>query len=315
MLSPFQFIELPRQEPAKTSAEVRITDFKEIYGQYDPETAGAQAARCIACGNPYCEWKCPVHNFIPIWLKLIQEGRLFQAAELCHRTNSLPEICGRICPQDRLCEGACTMEDGFGAVFLGMGAYTPLEGGLPGEELPSVVKALPFLVSNGRRVVGLPQERGRFIDMGGQRVVVLGGGDTAMDCVRTAVRQGAARVVCAYRRDEASMPGSRREVANARAEGVEFIWNRQPVAVVADKRGKGVEVVRTRLGEPGPDYPRGARLGGGLGLHQTEGAGLYRGAVDPQRLGETHSCALPGGWVCHAGAPLEGDGVQDPPGP
>jgi glutamate synthase (NADPH/NADH) small chain len=368
MPSPFQFIELPRQEPTKTSVEVRIKDYREIYGHYDQETAGAQAGRCIACGNPYCEWKCPVHNYIPNWLKLVQEGRLFEAAALCHETNSLPEICGRICPQDRLCEGACTMDDGFGAVtigaiekyitdealrqgwrpdlsdvadsgrrvavvgagpaglacadvlarngvtpvvydrqpevgglltfgippfklekevvrrrrrvlegmgvsfeldtdvgqdlafgallakfdavFLGMGTYTPLEGGLPGEELPGVVKALPFLISNGRRVMDLPQEQGRFIDMRGQRVVVLGGGDTAMDCVRTAVRQGAARVVCAYRRDEASMPGSRREVANARAEGVEFIWNRQPVAVVGEKRAKGVEVVRTRLGEP-----------------------------------------------------------------
>jgi hypothetical protein len=130
------------------------------------------------------------------------------------------------------------------------GAYTPLAGGLPGEELPGVVQALPFLVSNGRRVMGLPQERGRFMDMRAQRVVVLGGGDTAMDCVRTAVRQGATRVVCTYRRDEASMPGSRREVATAQAEGVEFIWNRQPVAIVGEKRVTGVEVVETRLGEP-----------------------------------------------------------------
>ena len=116
---PLQFLEIPRRNPGKEAAEERIRHFGEIYGSYDGADAASQAGRCIACGNPYCEWKCPVHNYIPDWLRLIEEGKLFQAAELSHQTNSLPEICGRICPQDRLCEGACTLNDGLGAVSIG----------------------------------------------------------------------------------------------------------------------------------------------------------------------------------------------------
>ncbi|MFP4273278.1 MAG: glutamate synthase small subunit, partial [Halothiobacillaceae bacterium] len=115
----FQFLNVPRQDPEKVEADVRVKQFKEIYGQFDPDTAAAQSDRCLACGNPYCEWKCPVHNYIPNWLKLVAEGNLFEAAEMSHKTNSLPEICGRVCPQDRLCEGACTLNDGFGAVTIG----------------------------------------------------------------------------------------------------------------------------------------------------------------------------------------------------
>ena len=107
-----QFLDIPRADPAKTPVEVRVTHFREIYAPYDASAAAAQAGRCLACGNPFCEWKCPVHNYIPNWLKLIEEGNLFEAAELSHKTNSLPEVCGRICPQDRLCEGACTLNDG-----------------------------------------------------------------------------------------------------------------------------------------------------------------------------------------------------------
>jgi glutamate synthase (NADPH) small chain len=368
MVNPMQFLEVPRQDPAKTPAQVRIHQFKEIYGQFDPETARHQSARCLACGNPYCEWKCPVHNYIPNWLKLIAEGNLFEAAEMSHKTNSLPEICGRVCPQDRLCEGACTLNDGFGAVtigsiekyitdeavkagwrpdlsgvvatgkrvavvgagpaglacadvltrngveavvfdrypeigglltfgippfklekevvttrrrlmeemgvqfrlntdigrdtpfqellddydavFLGMGTYTYMKGGFPGEDLPGVHEALPYLISNIDREMGLEKSPEEFIDMKDQRVVVLGGGDTAMDCNRTAVRQGAARVICAYRRDEENMPGSRREVVNAKEEGVQFLWNRQPVEIIGNGRVEGVKVVTTRLGEP-----------------------------------------------------------------
>ena len=368
MANPMQFLEMPRQDPEKKPAAVRIHEFKEIYGQFKAETAQRQAGRCLACGNPYCEWKCPVHNYIPNWLKLIEEGNLFAAAEMSHKTNSLPEVCGRVCPQDRLCEGACTLNDGFGAVtigsieryitdealkagwrpdmshvivtgkkvavvgagpaglgcadilvrngvnavvydrypeigglltfgipafklekevirtrrlileemgvqfclnteigrdlqlqqlldeydavFLGMGTYTYMKGGFPGEDLPGVHEALPFLVANANRELGFEQSPSDFIDLAGQRVVVLGGGDTAMDCNRTAIRQGAKHVTCAYRRDEDNMPGSRREVANAREEGVNFLFNRQPIEIVGNGGVEGVKTVTTRLGEP-----------------------------------------------------------------
>jgi glutamate synthase (NADPH/NADH) small chain len=362
-----QFLDLPRQDPVKTDVVVRLKDFREIYGQYGAEAAAQQSGRCLACGNPYCEWKCPVHNYIPNWLKLVEEGQLFKAAELSHQTNSLPEICGRICPQDRLCEGACTLNDGFGAVtigsvekyitdealkqgwrpdlskvvatgrkvavvgagpaglacadvlvrngvqaivydkypevgglltfgippfklekevvktrrqilegmgvkfvlnteigkdlpfgrllaehdavFLGMGAYTSMKGGFPGEDFEGVHDALPYLIANVNRVLGLERSPSDFVSMKGKRVVVLGGGDTAMDCVRTAVRQRAREVTCVYRRDEANMPGSRREVANAKEEGVEFLFNRQPLAIAGDGKVEGVKVVETRLGK------------------------------------------------------------------
>ena len=368
MTKNFEFVEVPRQDPAKTAAEVRIKDFREIYGQFDPKHAVVQASRCLGCGNPYCEWKCPVHNYIPNWLKLVEEGNIEEAAELSHRTNSLPEICGRVCPQDRLCEGACTLNDGFGAVtigsiekyitsealkrgwrpdmsgvkpsgkrvavigagpaglgcadvlvrngvepvvydryaeigglltfgipefklekevvrtrrklmeemgvkfvlntevgkditfqqlldeydavFLGMGTYTFMKGGFPGEQLPGVYEALPFLISNVQRCLNMLENPADFIDMKDQRVVVLGGGDTAMDCNRTSIRQGAESVTCAYRRDEVNMPGSKREVANAKEEGVEFLWNRQPVEIVGDAKVEGVKVVTTELGAP-----------------------------------------------------------------
>jgi len=364
----FQFLNLPRQDPEKAPARMRIYGWDEIYGQYDERKAAEQAGRCLSCGNPYCEWKCPVHNYIPNWLKLIEEGNLFEAAELSHKTNSLPEICGRICPQDRLCEGACTLNDGFGAVtigaiekyitdeavkqgwkpdlsgvvptgrrvaivgagpaglacadvltrngveavvfdrqreigglltfgippfklekevvlrrrrmmeemgikfvlnteigrditfqqlldeydavFLGMGTYTYMRGGFPGEELNGVYEALPYLISNINRLMGFEESPEAFLDMKDRRVVVLGGGDTAMDCVRTAIRQGAARVTCVYRRDQANMPGSMREVENAKEEGIHFMWNRQPVEIVGDDWVKAVRVVETRLGQP-----------------------------------------------------------------
>jgi glutamate synthase (NADPH/NADH) small chain len=367
MSDPLHFLEVPRQDPPKLTAEIRVRRWNEIYGQFDPESAESQASRCIACGNPYCEWKCPVHNYIPNWLKLVREGRLFEAAELSHQTNSLPEVCGRVCPQDRLCEGACTMNTGFGAVtigsiekyitdeavkqgwrpdlskvvatgkrvaivgagpaglgcadilarngvaavvydrypeigglltfgippfkleksvidtrrqlmegmgikfvldteigrdipfaqlldeydavFLGMGTYTAMRGGFPGEELEGVHEALPYLIANARRVMNLPL-LGPALDMRDQRVIVLGGGDTAMDCNRTAIRQGATRVTCAYRRDESNMPGSRREYRNACEEGVRFLFNRQPVEIIGNGHVEGVKFVTTQLGAP-----------------------------------------------------------------
>jgi len=364
----FQFRDVPRQDPAKKPMVMRTEDFVEIYETFQPKEATHQAHRCLECGNPYCEWKCPVHNYIPNWLKLVSEGNIMEAAELSHQTNSLPEVCGRVCPQDRLCEGACTLNDGFGAVtignvekyitdtafamgwrpdlsqrtwtdkkvaivgagpaglaaadilvrngvkavvfdkypeigglltfgipefklekrvmeqrreifesmgiefrlntevgkdvdfqtlvddydsvFLGMGTYTYMKGGFPGEDLPGVFDALPFLISNVNRRLGFEKDASEFIDMRGQRVVVLGGGDTAMDCNRTSIRQGAESVTCVYRRDEANMPGSRKEVANAKEEGVKFEFNRQPIEVVGTDKVEGVKFVTTQLGEP-----------------------------------------------------------------
>lgn len=363
----FQFLDVGRADPKKLEAKERIKGFGEIYGSFDAASSAEQADRCLECGNPYCEWKCPVHNYIPNWLKLVSEGNLAQAAELSHQTNTLPEICGRVCPQDRLCEGACTLNDGFGAVtigsvekyitdtalaegwrpdlshvvptgkrvavigagpaglgcadvlirngvqpvvfdrypeigglltfgipefklekevvkrrrevlegmgvefvlnteigkdipfqqlldeydavFLGMGTYTYMKGGFPGEDMQGVHEALPYLVANNKHLLGLPTEG--YISMEGKNVVVLGGGDTAMDCNRSAIRQGASSVTCAYRRDEENMPGSRREVNNAREEGVQFLWNRQPIEIVGENNQvTGVKVVTTALGEP-----------------------------------------------------------------
>ena len=364
----FQFLDVGRKDPAKKDIGTRKHQFVEIYQPYSQGQVSEQSHRCLGCGNPYCEWKCPVHNFIPDWLKLISEGNIFEAAELSHQTNSLPEVCGRVCPQDRLCEGACTLNDGFGAVtigsaekyitdtafamgwrpdmskvvwtdkkvaiigagpagigcadvlvrngvkpvvfdkypeigglltfgipefkleksvmsrrreiftdmgvefrlntevgkditmeellrnydavFMGMGTYTYMKGGFPGEELPGVFDALPFLISNVNRNLGFEKSPADFISVKDKKVVVLGGGDTAMDCNRTSIRQGAASVTCAYRRDEENMPGSKREVVNAREEGVSFLFNRQPVAIVGEDKVEGVKVVSTQLGEP-----------------------------------------------------------------
>ena len=363
-----QFLELPRKDPDKLPLDVRLKEFREIYTPYNAEAAGQQAGRCLSCGNPFCEWKCPVHNYIPNWLNLVNAGKLFEAAELSHQTNSLPEMCGRICPQDRLCEGACTLNDGLGAVsigsiekyitdeafklgwkpdishikptgkrvaivgagpaglgcadilarsgvkpvvfdryakigglltfgippfklekdvvekrreimeymgvefrlntevgrdvsfdalleefdavFLGMGTYTYVKGGFPGEDLPGVHEALPFLISNIERELKLAKDPAGFIDLRDKRVVVLGGGDTGMDCNRTAIRQGAASVTCTYRRDEDNMPGSRRDYKNSKEEGVTFLFNRQPIEIVGVDRVEGVRVVETRLGAP-----------------------------------------------------------------
>ena len=366
----YQFVDVARIDPPKKPIIVRKEEFGEIYQPLSQSQTEGQADRCLDCGNPYCEWKCPVHNFIPQWLSLANEGRIIEAAELSHQTNSLPEVCGRVCPQDRLCEGACTLNDDFGAVtigsietyitdtafkmgwrpdmsgviktgkkvaivgagpaglacadvlirngvmpvvfdkyeeigglltfgipsfkleknvisrrreiftdmgiefrlntevgkdvmfddllseydavFLGMGTYTSMQGGFKNENAPGVYEALPFLVANTNRVMGLEKSPEDFIDMQGKKVVVLGGGDTTMDCVRTSIRQNAASVTCAYRRDEESMPGSRREVVNAKEEGVEFQFNLMPLDIAVDENGNtiGVRMVRTEMGAP-----------------------------------------------------------------
>jgi glutamate synthase (NADPH/NADH) small chain len=365
----YQFIDVKRVDPPKKSLDARTIEFVEIYQPMTETQAAGQADRCLDCGNPYCEWKCPVHNYIPQWLKLANDGRIVEAAELSHKTNSLPEVCGRVCPQDRLCEGACTLNEGFGAVtigsiekyitdkafqmgwrpdlsavvktdkkvavigagpaglacadvlirngvqpvvfdkypeigglltfgippfklekdvlklrreiftemgiefrlnttvgvdvsfdslleqydavFLALGTYTPMQGGLANENAPGVYEALPYLIGNVNNLHNWTTEH-PYVDLKGKKVVVLGGGDTAMDCVRTAIRQGASKVICAYRRDEANMPGSRREVQNAREEGVEFMFNLQPLGIEVNAEGAavGVKVVTTALGAP-----------------------------------------------------------------
>jgi glutamate synthase (NADPH/NADH) small chain len=366
----FEFIDRARSEPHKHDIESRRHEFREIYDPFQQGQAESQSERCIACGNPYCQWKCPVYNYIPDWLKLAAEGRIIEAAELSHQTNSLPEICGRICPQDRLCEGACTLNTGYGAVtigaierhitdtafaqgwrpdlscvkdsgkrvavigagpaglacadilarngvnaivydrqpeiggllsfgipefklehkviktrrailegmgikfvlgatigqdisfeeiidnhdavFLGLGTYSAINGGLPNREAPGVFAALDYLIGNTRSLLGMPAGDYPFTDMAGKRVAVLGGGDTAMDCVRTAVRQGATEVRCLYRRDQENMPGSQREVENALEEGVQFSFNIQPLGIETGPDGyaSGVRIVDTRLGLP-----------------------------------------------------------------
>ena len=173
MTKNFEFVELPRQDPAKTPAAVRIHDFREIYGQFDPKNAVAQASRCLGCGNPYCEWKCPVHNYIPNWLKLVEEGNIFEAAELSHRTNSLPEVCGRVCPQDRLCEGACTLNDGFGAVTIG-----------------SIEK---YITTEALKRGWRPDMSG--VIPTGKRVAVIGAGPAGLGCADVLVRNGVEPVV------------------------------------------------------------------------------------------------------------------------
>ncbi len=366
----FQFVEVERVDPQKKRIERRRHEFVEIYNPFQEKQMQMQADRCIDCGNPYCEWKCPVHNYIPDWLRLAGEGRIIEAAELCHQTNSLPEICGRICPQDRLCEGACTLNDDFGAVtignieryivdtafemgwrpdlskvsptgrrvavigagpaglgcadvlirngvtpvvydrhpeigglltfgipafklekrllqlrravftdmgiefrleteigsdvgfaellaeydavFVGIGTYAPIRAGLANEDAEGVHHALEYLIGSTCHLMGVQRKGYPHVDLAGRRVVVLGGGDTAMDCLRTAVRQGASDVACAYRRDRENMPGSAREVKNAEDEGVRFFWNLQPLEIVTAPGGRvvGVKVITTRLGSP-----------------------------------------------------------------
>ncbi|MGF6422005.1 glutamate synthase small subunit-like protein [Lelliottia sp. 489] len=361
-----------RGEPDKLSPQARADNFDEIYLPFRAEQAHREAARCLKCGeHSICEWTCPLHNHIPQWIERVKAGDIDAAVELSHQTNCLPEITGRVCPQDRLCEGACTVRDESGAVtignieryisdqalaagwrpdltgvapvdkriaivgagpaglacadvlirhgvsvtvydrhpeigglltfgipafkldksllarrreiftamgiqfelncevgkdlpmsqvlgeydavFIGVGTYRSMKAGIPHEDAPGVYDALPFLVANTRHLMGLaPSASEPFIDVTGLNVVVLGGGDTAMDCVRTALRHQAAKVTCAYRRDEANMPGSKKEVKNAKEEGAHFEFNVQPVELVLDASGKvnGIRLLRTRLGEP-----------------------------------------------------------------
>ncbi len=376
------FVSVPPAMPDKRPVAERRRDFAEIYGRFSPERAEEQASRCEQCGVPFCQVHCPLHNNIPDWLRLAVEGRLEEAYELSSATNNMPEICGRICPQDRLCEGNCVIEQsGHGgvtigsvekyitdtafdrgwvqpvrplreraasvaiigagpaglacaeelrrqgwqvhvydrydrigglliygipgfklekevverrarhlrdsgihfhlasdiggagpsftelrrrheAVFIGTGVYRARDLTLPGCGLPGIVPALEFLTASNRKGLGdaVPAFDEGGLNAAGKHVVVIGGGDTAMDCVRTAVRQGARSVKCLYRRDRANMPGSQREVANAEEEGVEFVWLSAPEAFLGDARVEAVRAHRMRLGAPdGQERDHGAR--------------------------------------------------------
>lgn len=364
-----KFVTVARVAPDKRAAAARLGDFHEIYADFIDAKATEQAARCSQCGIPFCQTHCPLHNNIPDWLRMTAEGRLQEAYELSQATSALPEVCGRICPQDRLCEGGCVIEQsGHGTVTIGsveryindkaweQGWVKPLkplhekaqsvgivgagpaglaaadglrargyqvtvydrhdraggllvygipgfklekeivlrrwklleEGGIkfhlgqgvgegldwadlrsrhdsiliatgvykardmkaPGSGLAGIVKALDFLTTSNRQGLGddVPAFHDGSLNAAGKHVVVIGGGDTAMDCVRTAVRQGAASVKCLYRRDQANMPGSMREVKNAQEEGVEFVWLSAPEAFLGDDHVTGVRVQRMRLG-------------------------------------------------------------------
>ena len=366
-----KFVTQPKETPEKRPATLRSEDFHEIYRQFAADKAAEQAGRCSQCGVPYCQTHCPLHNNIPDWLRMTAEGRLQEAYELSQATNTFPEICGRICPQDRLCEGNCVIEQsGHGTVTIGSvekyltdlawengwvkpikphaeraesvgiigagpgglaaadvlrrqgiqvtvydrydragglltygipgfklekpvvmqrieqlelagvtfvlnckvgedlsfdairgqhdavliatGVYKSRDIAAPGVGARGVVRALDYLTASNRKSFGDEVEEfdsGELNAMG-KRVLVIGGGDTAMDCVRTAIRQGALSVKCLYRRDKANMPGSQREVQNAEEEGVDFVWLTAPKGFTGGDAVDGVIVQRMRLGDP-----------------------------------------------------------------
>ena len=370
-LDMLKFVDLGQDYPEKRAPALRAEDFQEIADKYAPDTAAQQSARCSQCGVPYCSVHCPLHNHIPDWLRLTAEGRLREAYEMSNLTSTMPEICGRICPQDRLCEGNCVIEfSGHGAVTIGAvekyitdtaweeGWVEPLQPGRPqgqsvgiigagpagltaaeylrvagyevhvydrhdragglltygipgfklekdvvmqrinqleqggvqfvmncnvGEDIAfdairgkhdaviiatgvyksrdlggpnanaaGIVRAIDYLTASNRKSFGdeVPDFDSGELNAEGKRVVVVGGGDTAMDCVRTAIRQGAQSVKCLYRRDRANMPGSQREVANAEEEGVDFVWLTAPRGFTATDAVEGVLVQQMRLGAP-----------------------------------------------------------------
>ena len=366
-----KFVDVVKETPEKLNSDTRKENFLEIYKEFIDEKAKEQASRCSQCGTPFCQVHCPLNNNIPDWLKLTAEGRLKDAFEVSSATNSLPEVCGSICPQDRLCEGNCVIEQsGHGTVTIGAvekfitntawengwiepiqpkselkqsigivgagpagiaaamelrkegyqvtiydrydragglliygipnfkldksivlrrtkflqdskieiinnfevgkdatlkdlkkkheailiatGVYKAREVETPGHELKNIFPAMKFLTASNKKGLGDKVEDfdNGILDAKGKNVVVVGGGDTAMDCVRTAIRQKANSVSCLYRRDKANMPGSAREVANAEEEGVNFIWLSSPKSFNGKDKVESVTVNKMRLGEP-----------------------------------------------------------------
>ena len=366
-----QFVDLKQETPEKRDTSVRKGDFNEIYNEFIKEKAGEQSSRCSQCGVPFCQIHCPLGNNIPDWLKLTAEGRLKEAYETSQSTNNMPEVCGRICPQDRLCEGNCVIEQsGHGTVTIGSiekyindtawekgwvkpvkvkrelkqsvgiigagpagmacaeelrksgyqvtiydrydrpgglliygipnfklekfvverrtnllkdsgikfvqnfevgkdktlnelknkhdailiatGVYKAREIEIPGHNLKNIYPAMEFLTASNRKGLG---DKVELFDNGtlnaeGKNVVVIGGGDTAMDCVRTSIRQKAKSVKCLYRRDRENMPGSAREVGNAIEEGVDFVWLTSPKSFIGETKVSAVEVNKMKLGDP-----------------------------------------------------------------
>ncbi len=364
-----QFVRIDGSMPDKRDAETRRTDFDEIYDAYSAEGAVAQASRCEQCGIPFCQVHCPLQNNIPDWLRLATEGRMEEAYQVSQATNTFPEVCGRICPQDRLCEGSCVLEqsrhgtvtigaiekhitdtawengwvkapepradlgmsvgivgggpgglaaadqlrtlgyevhvydrydrmgglmiygipnfklekdvverrtqlledggivyhknfevgrdatlaelrDKHDSILIATGVYKPRELSAPGSGLGNIIPAMEFLTASNRKGLGddVPEFDDGTLNAKDKNIVVIGGGDTAMDCVRTAVRQGAKSVKCLYRRDRANMPGSQREVSNAEEEGVEFVWLSAPEAFHGDEVVESVQAHRMHLG-------------------------------------------------------------------
>ena len=364
-----KFVNIDMQTPVKRTADVRTEDFEEIYNRFVHDKAKEQSSRCSQCGVPFCQIHCPLHNNIPDWLKLTAEGRLQEAHELAHSTNNMPEICGSICPQDRLCEGNCVIEKaGHGTVTIGSvekyitdtawekgwikpikvlreinqsvgivgagpaglacaeelrklgykvtiydrhdragglliygipnfkldkstverrtnrlkesgikfkqnfevgknisfdelrkkhdailistGVYKSREIDLPGSDLKNIFPAMEFLTTSNRKGLGDKVENfdNGTLNAENKNIIVIGGGDTGMDCVRTAVRQNAKSVKCLYRRDRENMPGSAREVYNAEEEGVEFIWKSNPKKFIGTSQVSSVLVEKMKLG-------------------------------------------------------------------
>ncbi|EKE69613.1 glutamate synthase subunit beta [Gallaecimonas xiamenensis] len=366
MKDPLHYLSHPRQTGQVVPAAERVTQFKEVQAPQSESQRQDQSNRCLDCGTPYCQWKCPLHNAIPRWLDLASQGRVMDAAELAHQTNPLPEVCGRVCPQDRLCESVCTLNDEFGAVtigqverditdlaldagwrpdlshvaktghkvavigagpagigcadylvrsgvavtvyeaesviggllttgipgfklekdivqrrfevlkdmgvefvlgtkvgqdlafkelldnhdavFLGLGAPRSVDSGLAGSDAQGSLEAAHYLYDQN---LHLMQGTELHFNQQGKKVVVIGGGDTAMDCSRTALRQGADSVTLLYRRDRENMPGSPKEVRFAEEEGLHFAFCHQPLAILTeDGKVTGIRVQETRLGAP-----------------------------------------------------------------